>query len=103
MKEFPNDWQMIKNIKPKHFKRLSFDEMYHGFACSWMLMPGVKVVIRATRIHDQKVQERAFKTRKQALQFLKQLGERSNYEVFICEEGQTTHAFITDDPDQAQA
>lgn len=96
--EFPNDWQFFKNLKPKHFNRLTFSEVMEDIASPWVLPPDVTLVARAHHIPSGRITEQSFTSVKDVRKFMKAISmSGEHYHIHCFDHHQTFTAVFNDD------
>ena len=82
-KEFPNDWQFYKNLKPKRYKKIPFDVFMSERVSYWELPPGIEYLVRFQDQRTFKSHEVAFQSKKQLNSYLASYKSKAATQVLI--------------------
>lgn len=72
-KEFPNDWKFYKQLKPKHYRQVPFNEFVQQRLNGWQLLPNIGLLVKTHNLDTGLIQEVAFESEKDFKKFLKTL------------------------------
>ena len=83
-KEFPNNWEEIKEADDDQFETCTFDEFMAGMHC-WQLPSSHAFLMRVYNRETNKVREFAYKQNSAAQKRLMKECENSDNEIILCD------------------
>ena len=83
MKEFPNNWQAIKDAPSEYFEPCSYEDFFMWKLNGWDLPSSVSCIFRAENTKTGKITEHVYKNSKSAMKRLISYMQDGDHEITV--------------------
>ena len=85
-KEFPNKWKQWKNVPSEMFEPVEYETLMNMKVGNWELNPETYCLFRFKDVHTGKVTEKAYKSKKHALNALTKHAVQGDTEIVMVDD-----------------
>ena len=85
-KEFPNRWKQWMNVPSEMFEPVEYETLMKMRVCDWELDQQTYCIFRFTDIKTGKVKEKAYKSKKHALNALTKYALQGDHEIVMVDD-----------------
>lgn len=85
-KEFPNKWKQWKNVPSEMFEPVDYETLMTMKVANWELDPETYCLFRFKDVHTGKVTEKAYKSKKHALNALQKHAIQGDTEIVMVDD-----------------
>ena len=98
-KDFPNNWEALKDAPSEYFEPIAFDDFMDWKVGGWEIPSSVACIIRATNLDTKQVKEMVYERKHAARKKVMKMMDEGNYEFYIVDEETIHYLFPKYDDD----